>query len=139
MDRAGRSDSDWQTVNALLLRQFLARSLAALLLIGPLLVLAAPDLRLAFGALIGGGWMAANCLALTWMGARALQHGQGRASGRYVLGFIAALLGLLALGGWLVFILRPMRAGLTVGFSIPLAVFLLQLRRLKLTLRPHAR
>ena len=126
-------------MNALLLRQFIARSLAALLLIGLLLVLAAPDLRLASGALIGGGWMAANCFALTWLGARALQHGQGRASGRYVLGFIAALLGLLALGGWLALALRPMRAGLTVGLPVPLAVFLLQLRRLKLTLRPHAR
>jgi hypothetical protein len=126
-------------VNALLLRQFLARSLAALLLIGLPLVLAAPDLRLASGTLIGGSWMAANCLALTWMGAKALQHSQGRSPGRYVLGFIAALLGLLALGGWLALVLQPMRAGLTIGFSIPLAVFLLQLRRLKLTLRPHAR
>ena len=126
-------------MNALLLRQFLARSLAALLLIGLPLVLAAPDLRLASGVLIGGGWMAVNCLALTWMGARALQHSQGRPSGRYVLGFIAALLGLLALGGWLALVLRPMRAGLTIGFSIPLAVFLLQLHCLKLTLRPHAR
>ena len=126
-------------MNTLLLRQFLTRSFAALLLIGLPLVLAAPDLRLASGALIGGSWMAANCLALTWIGARALQHSQGRASGRYVLGFLAALLGLLGLGGWLALVLRPMRAGLTIGFSIPLAVFLLQLRRLKLTLRPHAR
>ena len=126
-------------MNALLLRQFLARSLAALLLIGLPFVLAAPDLRLASGVLIGGGWMAVNCLALSWIGAKALQHNQGRASGRYVLGFIAALLGLLGLGGWLALVLQPMRAGLTVGLSVPLAVFLLQLRRLKLTLRPHAR
>ena len=126
-------------MNALLLRQFLARSLAALLLIGLPLVLAAPDLRLASGVLIGGGWMVGNCLALTWMGARALQHSQGRPSGRYVLGFLAALLGLLGLGGWLALVLRPMRTGLTVGLSIPLAVFLLQLHCLTLTLRPHAR
>ena len=83
--------------------------------------------------------MVVNCLALVWMGAKALQHSQERSSGRYVLGFIAALLGLLVLGGWLVLVLAPMRVGLMIGFSIPLAVFLLQLRRLKLTLQSHVR
>ena len=125
-------------MNTLLLRPFLSRSVAALLLAGLPLLLAAPDRRLASGALIGGGWMVVNCLVLVWTGAKVLQRRQGRSSGRYVLGFLAALLGLLALGGWLALVLRTMRTGLLVGLSIPLAVFLLQLRRLKRMLQSHA-
>lgn len=82
--------------------------------------------------------MIANCAAIVWTGTKALKHSDAQ-RGRYVLGFIAAILGSLVVGGWLAMTFRPAPLGLTIGVSIPLVVFLLQLRSLKLTLGSDAR
>ena len=139
MDRDDGSRSDWQIENALLLRQFVGRSLMALLIVGLPLLLSVPGRRLASGLLSGGGWMVANCLAMVWMGVQALRHSHVRSAGLRLFGCIAVLLGSLALGGWLALVLQPVRVGFAVGLSIPLAIFLLQMRHLQLTLHSHAR
>lgn len=114
------------------------RSLAPLLLLVLGLLVAIPTRRVAVGALVGGGWMVANCVAMVWMGVNALKHSDARRS-RYVLGFLAGILGSLALGGWLAAAFQPVLPGFAVGVSIPLAVFLFQLRCLKLKLGSDAR
>src|SRR3989338_5085087 len=133
MDRQARSEHAWELVNAVLLRHFIIRSLASLLLLVLGLLLATPQRRIAVGALVGGGWMVANCVAMVWMGANALKHSDARRN-RYVFGFIAGILGSLAFGGWLVAAFQPVLPWFTVGVSAPLAVFLFQLRCLKLKL-----
>lgn len=138
MDRQARSEQAWGLVNTVLLRHFMIRSLAPLLLLVLGLLVAIPTRRVAVGALVGGGWMVANCLAMVWMGANALKHSDARRS-RYVLGFLAGILGFLAFGGWLAAAFQPVLHGFAVGVSIPLAVFVFQLRCLKLKLGSDAR
>lgn len=138
MDRQARSEYAWGLVNTVLLRHFMIRSLASLLMLVVGLLFAIPNRRVAIGALVGGGWMAANCVAMVWMGANALRHSDARRN-RYVLGFLAAFLGSLALGGWLAAAFQPVLPWFAVGVSIALAVFLFQLRCLKLKLGSDAR
>ena len=138
MDRQGGPEQDWELVNIILLRQFAKRSMAALLLLALGLLVLIHQRRAIIGALVGGGWMVANCAAMVWTGANALKH-HGAQRGPYVLGLTAAILGSLALGGWLAIAFQPVLPWLTVGVSIPLAVFFFQVRSLQLKLSSDAR
>ena len=138
MGRQSRTEADWKIVNQVLLRAFVGWSVAALLSVGLVLLIAHRDLRVLFGALTAGGWMVANCVGMTWMGSRALRQPHQHPA-RSLAGFLATVVALLALGAWLVLACRPAPLGLTVGFSIPLAIFFFHLRQLKLTLDAHAR
>ena len=110
MDRTLRAQQDWKIARTMLVGQFLVRGTAALLV----LVLGALALRqnhvAAMSLLAGGGWMMANCIAMAWMGVKALQHSQAHPE-RYALGFSVAVLGSLACGGWLFWSTTPHRFG----------------------------
>ena len=117
MDRQGGPEHGWELVNIILLRQFARRSIAALLILALGLLVAIHERRVIVGALVGGGWMVANCAAIVWTGANALKHNSAQRS-PHVLGLITAILGSLALGGWLAIAFQPVLPWLTVGFSI---------------------
>ena len=125
-------------MNRLLLRQFIGRSSGATCLLLIAIWFLKPGPKVIFGALVGGGWMVSNGAALAWMGSKALQHSQHHPE-RYVAGFLMVVLGSLALGAWLVAVLRPSLPGLSMGCAVPLALFIFQLRQLKLTFHPDAR
>ncbi|OGX29388.1 MAG: hypothetical protein A3B78_01090 [Omnitrophica WOR_2 bacterium RIFCSPHIGHO2_02_FULL_67_20] len=121
-----------------MVRQFIVRSLGALLVLSLVLLTATRASRLMLGALAGGGWMIVNCVVIVWMGGKALQHRDARRS-LCLFGFIAAVLTALAAGGWLAFALQSAWVGMALGLTIPLAVFLFQLQRLKRSLGSDAR
>jgi len=137
MDRPPREAQDWKIVNQVLMRQFKVRSGVLLVGLALALFLTHRNRWLIVDALVGGAWMIVNCVAMVWMGRKALRHYQTRAQ-RYVLGFIALLLALLVLGGWFVVVRRPSLLWLTVGLTIPLVVFVYQLVRLRFRLGSHA-
>ena len=133
-----RSGQSWEVVNRVLVRQFLGRSTAVLLLLVCAIGFLRHDVRPILGALVGGGWMIANCLTLAWMGGQALRPGQRHAQ-RFLVGLLAVVCGLVACMMWLVLAWRPSLAGLSAGLALPLLLLLFQLRQLNRTLQSHAR
>lgn len=139
MGRQGGTDqSGWALVRAMLVRQFIVRSLGALLVLSLVLLTATRASRLMLGALAGGGWMIVNCVVIVWMGGKTLQRRDARRN-LYLFGFIAAVLTALAAGGWLACALQSAWIGMVLGLTIPLAVFLFQLQRLTRSLGSDAR
>jgi hypothetical protein len=138
MDRSSRAEQDWKLVTVVLLRQFAVRDLVALCSVALGVWAATREHRMIVGVLAGGGWMAANCLVIVWMGAKALQYRDAKRS-LYLLGFMTAVFALFVVGSWLAFACQSMGPGMAFGLAISLAVFLLQVRRLKLRLEFHAR
>lgn len=138
MGRPSREEQEWTIANQALMRQFKVRSGVLLVGLAGALFLTNQNRRLIVDALGGGAWMIVNCVAMVWMGRKALRHHQTH-SERYLLGFIAGLLVWLSLGGWFVVVRRPSLLWLTVGLTIPLGVFLYQLVRLRFRLDSNAR
>lgn len=138
MDRPVGPERDWKIVNRLLVRHFAGWSAAFVMASAAALLMVQPKPAVAVGALVGGGWMFVNGLTIAWMGARALRLNH-RHPARHLAGFLAAVMGSLLLGVGVVMFYRPSLAGLTIGFSIPLAVFLFELRQLRLALQSNAR
>ena len=131
MDRDSRAQQqDWQVVKAVLLRQFPVQASGLLAASCVTLWLAPRGPSLATGALIGGGWMVANCAALAWVGIRALKKGATRPA-RYAVGLLATMLGSLAAGALVAMLARPSLLGLVIGFSLVLVMFVLSLCKVK--------
>lgn len=82
--------------------------------------------------------MITNCMMLAWMGSKVLRPGQRHTSPR-LLGLVTALIVSLAFMMGILLIWRPSLIGLSIGLSLPLGFFLLQLWQLKLALHSHAR
>ena len=138
MGQTLRAQPDWKVARALLVSQFLGRGIAALLAVA-LGVRALTQNRVPAASLLaGGGWMIANCVAMTWMGVKALEHSQAHAE-RYALGFSVVVVGSLVTGGWLFWIFRPSPFWLAVGLTVALGLFIYQLVQLKLRVGAHAR
>lgn len=138
MDRPDRAEHTWQLVNLVLLRQFRVRSLAALVGWGFLVSVATRNHQVVVAVLMGGGWMVMNCLAVVWVGSKVFQTSRSHAE-RYVLGFVATVLGLFVLAGWFIVVHRPSLLWLTIGLTTPLVIFLYQLMRLRRRIDSDAR
>ena len=133
-----RAEQNWEIVRFLLLRQFMWRSLAGLGVLAVALCCFGREGRVVLGALVGGGWMVVNCAAMSWLASAGLRSQTDRA-GRYILGLMATIIGMLFIGGWIVVTFRLSLLGVTLGFSTALAVFIVQLWRLKVRVETHAR
>ena len=123
-------------MNRILVGQFTWRSLIGCLLVAGGLSVSG-NLRMVGSALLGGGWMLANCATLTGVSVSVLRSRQAYAW-RAVTMFLGAIFGMFAVGWGLVAVLRPPVLGLTAGLFVVLGVFVYQLRQLALRIRADA-
>ncbi|MBI3323671.1 MAG: hypothetical protein HYZ92_00130 [Candidatus Omnitrophica bacterium] len=131
MDRdSAAQQQDWKIVKAVLLRQFPLRGLVVLALLVGALWRSAGGARLGWGAMLGGGWMLANCAALAWVGIRALSEATPQPE-RHILVLFATMLGSLAVGGVVAVVVRPSLLGLSLGLSAVLGIFVWSLSKVK--------
>lgn len=138
MDQTLRSQQDWKIARTILINQFLVRGIAALLALVLGVWALTQNGMAAMSLLAGGGWMIANCVAMTWMGVKALEHSQAHPE-RYAFGFSVAVVGSLACGGWIFWVVRPSPLWLAVGLTTALGVFIYQLVQLKSRVGADAR
>ncbi len=138
MDRSARSQADHTLLKRLLLRQFVVRSIVGLAITSLSVGLARVGGRVLVSLAISGIWMMVNCAAMGWVGHTILTHHIANPP-RAVAGFLAIILGSLALGSWVIATSQPSLVGLAVGVVIPMGIFLYQLRQLNISVNAHAR